>query len=553
MVGYVCYVDRFSGSVSRLERHVEYLEELKVTYLHLMPLLQPRPAPNDGGYAVMDYRSVDPDVGSMADLEHLSHELRQRGISLCIDLVVNHTAREHAWARAARAGDPHYRNFYLSFPDRSLPDAYERTLVDVFPTFAPGSFSWVSDLQAWVWTTFNDYQWDLNYANPDVFAAMLETMLFLANRGVEVLRLDAVPFMWKRLGTDCQNQPEVHLLLQAFRALVRIVAPAVAFKAEAIVPHHHLVQYLGKGASERTECDLAYNNQLMVQLWSSLAARETALMTHALLSMPSPPGHTSWVTYIRGHDDIGWAVSDADAAAAGFDGYRHREFLNDFFAGGFPGSFARGGLFQENAATGDARISGTAASLAGLEQALDSGEGVLFEHAIRRLILVYSVVFSYGGIPLIYMGDELALRNDHTYENDPAVADDNRWMHRPHMDWNAAALRADRGTLENRVFSEFCRMIEARRRLPALHAAGSVVPLWTDNRRVFAYKRSHPRDGRFLALANFGDLPESCDGSVVAQAGLSRPQAALISDGQLELLAGRIHLPALGFIWLVEP
>jgi amylosucrase len=257
MVGYVCYVDRFSGSLAGLERHLDYLEDLKVTYVHLMPLLHPRPAPNDGGYAVVDYRAVNPALGSMDDLQHLAGELRARGISLCIDLVLNHTAREHDWAKRALAGESRYRDFYFTFPDRSLPDSYERTLVDVFPTFAPGSFSWVDQLQAWVWTTFNDYQWDLNYANPNVFMAMLETMLFLANRGIEVLRLDAVPFMWKRLGTDCQNQPEVHLLLQAFRALVRVVAPAVVFKAEAIVPHHHLVQYLGKGMRERTECALS--------------------------------------------------------------------------------------------------------------------------------------------------------------------------------------------------------------------------------------------------------------------------------------------------------
>jgi amylosucrase len=552
MVGYVCYVDKFAATLTGLERHLDYLEELKVTYLHLMPILQPRPAPNDGGYAVMNYRAVDPRVGSMADLEHLSRELRSRGMSLCIDLVVNHTAREHEWALRSLAGDPHYRGFYLTFPDRSLPDAYERTLVDVFPTFAPGSFNWVPELQAWVWTTFNDYQWDLNYANPDVFAAMLEAMLFLANRGVEVLRLDAVPFMWKRLGTDCQNQPEVHLLLEAFRALVRIVAPAVAFKAEAIVPHHHLVRYLGEGVRERSECDLAYNNQLMVQLWSSLAARDAALMTQALQSMPSPPRHTGWVTYVRCHDDIGWAVSDVDAAAAGFNGLRHRRFLNDYFAGKFPGSFARGALFQENAATGDARISGTSASLSGLEQALEVGEGLLIDQAIRRLILIYSVAFSYSGIPLIYMGDELALLNDRTYEKDPALADDNRWMHRPRMDWDAAARRTDRDTVESRVFSELCRMIEAKRSLPALHAAGSVTPLWTDNHRVFAFVRSHPRGGRFLGLANFSDLPESCDVRVLADARLSDPAPALISEGRLDVRDGRIHIPSLGFLWLVD-
>jgi amylosucrase len=551
-VGYVCYVDKFAETLAGVERHLDYLQELRVTHLHLMPLLHPRPAPNDGGYAVMDYRAVDPRLGSMRDLEHLAEQLRAWGISVCVDLVLNHTAREHAWACRALAGDPNYRDFYLTFPDRTLPDAYERTLIDVFPTFAPGSFSWVEELQAWVWTTFNDYQWDLNYANPHVFAAMLETMLFLANVGVEVLRLDAVPFMWKRLGTDCQNQPEVHMLLQAFRALVRIVSPAVVFKAEAIVPHHHLVRYLGGGERERTECDLAYHNQLMVQLWSSLASRDSALMTRALLSMPSPPARTSWVTYVRCHDDIGWAVSDADAAAVGFDGWRHRKFLNDFYSGRFPGSFARGQLFQENAATGDARISGTAASLCGLEQALELGDESLIDAAMRRLMLVYSVAFSYGGIPLIYMGDELALRNDSTYERYPTLAEDNRWMHRPPMDWEAARRKQEPGSIESRVFSEFCRLIEARRRIPALHAAASVTPLWTDNRRVFAYARSHPRAGRFLGLANFSDSAESCDAGVLVQARLDDPQPALVSEGPLDLSGGRINLPRLGFLWLVE-
>jgi amylosucrase len=552
MVGYVCYVDRFSNTLAGFERHLDYLEQLKVTYVHLMPLLQPRPAPNDGGYAVVDFRATDSHLGSMDDLEHLAGEMRSRGISLCIDLVVNHTAREHIWARRALAGEPEYQSFYFTFPDRSLPDTYERTLWDVFPTFAPGSFSWVPELPGWVWTTFNEYQWDLNYGNPKVFLAMLETMLFLANKGVEVLRLDAVPFIWKRLGTDCQNQPEAHLLLQAFRALVRIVAPAVAFKAEAIVPHHQLVQYLGRGERERTECDLAYHNQLMVQLWSSLAARDAGLMTQALLAMPSPPQQTSWVTYVRCHDDIGWAVSDLDAAAAGFNGFRHRRFLNDFYAGRFPGSFARGALFQENLITGDARISGTAASLCGLEEALEAGDGLLIDQAIRRLVLLYSVAFSYGGIPLIYMGDEVALRNEHSYEKDPALVDDNRWMHRPFMDWEAAARRSDPDSVESRVFSEFCRLVEARQRIPALHGAGSVTPLWTDNRRIFAYVRSHPRAGQFLALANFSEGPESCDARILAEARLSDPQPALGSDGRLEVRDGRIHIQPLGCLWLVD-
>ena len=285
----------------------------------------------------------------MADLQALAGDLHERGIALCVDLVLNHTAREHEWARKAVAGEPGYREMYLVYPDRTEPDAYERTLPEVFPDIAPGSFTEVPGL-GWVWTSFHEYQWDLNYANPAVFRAMLGTMLALANRGIDVLRLDAVPFLWKRMGTDCQNQPEAHLLVQAFRALTRLAAPGLLLKAEAIVSPDLLVQYLGAHDRFRPECDLAYDNQLMVMLWSSLATRDVRLAERALSRRRPAPAPTSWVTYVRCHDDIGWAVSDADAGAAGVDGPAHRRFLADFYAGRFPGSFARGALFQDNPA-----------------------------------------------------------------------------------------------------------------------------------------------------------------------------------------------------------
>ena len=281
MIGYVCYADRFGGSLRGVRQHLDYLDELGVTYLHLMPLLRPRDGDSDGGYAVADYGAVDPRVGSMADLEVLAAELHGRGIALCIDLVLNHTAREHEWARKAEAGDPACRGMYLIYPDRTMPDAYEATLPEVFPDTAPGSFTEVPGL-GWVWTTFHDYQWDLNYANPAVFRQMLATMLTLANRGVDVLRLDAAPFLWKRPGTDCQNQPEAHLLLQAFRALTRLAAPGLVLKAEAIVGPDMLVQYLGAHDRYQPECDLAYDNQLMVMLWSTLATRDVRLAELAL-------------------------------------------------------------------------------------------------------------------------------------------------------------------------------------------------------------------------------------------------------------------------------
>ena len=552
MIGYVCYVDRFAGRLAEVRNRLDYLGELGVTYLHLMPLLAPREGDNDGGYAVRDYRAVDPRLGTMTDLEELAVALHGRGMSLCIDLVLNHTAAEHEWAQKARAGDPEYRDFYLVFPDRTLPDAYERTLPEIFPDQAPGSFTYVEEMGGWVWTTFYRFQWDLNYANPRVFTAMLDTVLHLANRGVDVLRLDAVPFMWKRMGTNCQNQPEAHLLLQAFRGLVRLAAPGVVFKAEAIVAPEDLVQYLGAHDRFRPECDLAYNNQLMVMLWSSLAARDGRLATQALTRMRAAPPTTGWVTYARCHDDIGWAVSDADARAIGWDGWNHQRFLNAFYSGEFPGSFALGARFQDNPATGDARISGSAASLCGVEDALARGDSAALDAALRRLVLLYSVVYSYGGIPLVYMGDELALRNDPHWADDPQQALDNRWMHRPPMDWVAAERRSRPGTLEAQAFGAFQALGAARRSLLALRAGGESVPVWTDNPHVLAYRRRHARSGSFLALVNFADDPQSVDAWVLNATGIAHPVLVHSSDGTLEMHGGRIVLPGLGFVWLDE-
>jgi amylosucrase len=549
MIGYVCYADRFAGSLPGVRQHLDYLAELGVTYLHLMPLLRPRPGENDGGYAVADYDTVDPQVGTMADLQALAADLHERGMVLCIDLVLNHTAAEHQWARQALAGDPGCREMYLVYPDRTEPDAYERTLPEVFPALAPGSFTEVPDL-GWVWTSFHEYQWDLNYANPAVFRAMLGTMLALANRGIDVLRLDAAPFLWKRMGTDSQNQPEAHLLVQAFRALTRLAAPGLALKAEAIVSPEMLVQYLGRHDQFRPECDLAYDNQLMVMLWSSLATRDVRLAERALSRRRPAPSSTSWVTYVRCHDDIGWAVSDADAAAVGLDGFSHRRFLSDYFSGAFPGSFARGARFQDNPATGDVRISGSAASLCGVEAALEAGDSAALTAAIRRFESLYAAAFSFGGIPLIYMGDELAMCNDAGWARELAHEHDNRWMHRPPMDWARAARRHDPDSLEGRMFAAIRGLADARRSLLALRAGGSTEILPTESRSVLAYRRVHPRSAPFLALTNFSDVTASPDAGIIARAGLREPAHVHSTTGQLTISAGRIELPPWSFVWL---
>jgi amylosucrase len=520
MMGYVTYTDRFAGKLNRVAEKIPYLKEMGITYLHLMPLLEPRPGPNDGGYAVMNYCQVNPCLGTMDDLRYLAAELRRNGISLCIDLVLNHSAKEHEWARRALEGVPFYQDYYLMFPDRQMPDQYERSLPEIFPDFAPGNFSYYEAIDRWVWTTFNEYQWDLNYQNPAVFGEVLDIMLFLANQGVEILRLDAVAFMWKRLGTDCQNQPEVHWILQAFRALTRIAAPGLLFKAEAIVAPDRLIPYLGRGAATNKECELAYNNSLMVLLWSSLASRRVHIMTYSISQMPAVPSGCAWITYVRCHDDIGWAVTDENAAAVGESGPLHRAFLSDYYSGRFPGSFARGATFQYNPKTGDRRISGSLASLAGLEMALDQiarpdfeldghqAGGLALSLAIERILLLHNLIFVFGGIPVIYMGDEIGMLNDPGYLDDPDLAGDNRWLHRPYMDWSLAEQRHDQSSVPGRIFHGLRKLTEARRRTAAIHAQAAAYAVWTHNEHVFGLIRMSPR-GRLLILANFSERPQT--------------------------------------------
>ncbi len=490
-LGYVCYTDRFAGNLDSVVKHVDYLSELGITYLHLMPLLRPRPAPNDGGYAVADYREVRADLGTMADLERLADVLHANGISLTVDLVLNHVAREHEWAAAARAGDPKYRDYFYVYPDRTIPDEFEKSLPEVFPDFAPGNFTWDEDLKAWVWTTFNDYQWDVNWSNPNVIYEFADIALYLANRGVDCLRLDAIAFIWKRMGTNSQNQPEVHALTRILRAVARIATPALVFKAEAIVAPEDVVKYLGVGEYAGNVSDLAYHNSLMVQIWSALATRDVRLLSRALSRFPAKPTTTAWATYLRCHDDIGWAIDDADAASVGWTGYDHRRFLSEWFAGRTPYSFARGEEFQVNEATGDSRISGSAASLVGIEQALDLANEQVLDEALARLRCAYAIVYGFGGIPLLYMGDELGLLNDHSYVNDPERAADNRWMHRPEMNWDLAAARHQPGTLQARVYDSIKRLGDVRRTLPCLHAAVESRAIETSSRSVLVLARAH--------------------------------------------------------------
>ncbi|WP_006786108.1 alpha-amylase family protein [Thiorhodospira sibirica] len=515
MIGAMCYVDLFAGDLNGLRERIPYLTELGITYLHLMPLFKVPQGDNDGGYAVSSYRELDPAMGTLTQLAELATELRHHGISLTLDFVFNHTSDEHEWARRALAGDREYQAYYRMFADRELPDAYERNMPEVFADDHPGAFTYLSRIKRWVWTTFHTYQWDLNYENPVVFNRMMEEMLFLANQGVEILRLDAVAFVWKRLGTNCQNLPEAHWLIQAFNAVVNIAAPAMTFKSEAIVHPDEVRKYIGE-----EECPLSYNPQLMALLWDALATRDVRALRQAMQRSFALPDGCAWVNYVRCHDDIGWAFADEDIIAAGFDPDEHRRFLTRFYTGRHPGSFARGAPFQENPLTGDARVSGSCASLSGLEKGIDENDPQEIELAIQRILLLHGVIFTIGGIPLIYLGDEVAQLNNYDYGSDPIKVGDSRWMHRSAFDWEHAEQRRDPSTIPGRVYQGLLRLIQLRAQNRAFAWAETEI-VDTGNAQVFGFIRSNEQYAVFV-LANFSEFEQRLEARRLRQMGMRK-------------------------------
>ena len=531
MLGGVAYVDRFAGNLAGIRDQIPYFRELGLTYLHLMPLFDAPDGDNDGGYAVSSYRKVNPSLGTMEELTDLAADLRTAGISLVVDFIFNHTSNEHEWAKKAVAGNPEYADFYLIFDDREMPDAYERTTREIFPDDHRGSFVQLDDGR-WIWSTFYHYQWDLNYANPAVFRAMAGEMLFLANRGVEVLRMDAVAFIWKRLGTSCESLPEAHLLLQAFNAVLAMAAPGMVFKSEAIVHPDEVVTYISP-----EECQLSYNPLQMALTWEALATRDGRLLQDALEERHALPAGTAWVNYVRSHDDIGWTFADEDAARYGIDGYAHRQFLNRFYTGRHDGTFARGVAFQENPTTGDARVTGTTASLAGIEAGDAGGED--------RVVLAHALALSTGGIPLLYLGDEVAQLNDYSYRDDPVRRGDSRWVHRGNRPRDRYAERTDENTPAGRVFRRLTKLIAVRQQASEF-AGGELIGFRTPHPSVIGYQRPGAQT-RVLALANVGDAEVQIDPLTLS--GFARDAYDLVHDAELDLDEG-LTLPPHGFVWV---
>jgi len=522
MVGTMCYVDAFAGNLQGLRDKIPYLTELGITYLHLLPLFKVPSGDNDGGYAVSSFREVMEELGTMDDLAALATELRYRGISLVLDFVFNHTSDEHEWAQRALAGDPEHQAYYRMYPNREMPDAFERSMGEVFPDDRPGAFTYRARIRKWVWTTFYNFQWDLNYENPALFTRMMEEMLFLANQGVEILRFDAVAFIWKQLGTNCQNLPEAHWIIQAFNALASIAAPAMVFKSEAIVHPDEVVKYVSM-----EECQLSYNPGLMALLWEALATRDVRVLRRAMQHRFELPPSCSWVNYVRCHDDIGWAFANDDVEAIGFSPNEHRRFLTKFYTGKFEGSFSRGAPFQENPQTGDARVSGTCASLTGIEKALGEDDEKELELGIRRLLLLHGIIITIGGIPVIYLGDEIGTLNDYGYEADAEKIGDSRWLHRGNFDWERAEQRRNSETVPGRIYMGLLRLIQLRIQNLAF-TRGETEILDTGSKHVFGYFRHHDQS-MVLVLANFTEQEQRLEARKLRQMGLRKTVVDLVA------------------------
>ena len=409
LAGMSLYVDRFCGNLKNLEARLDFFKKAGINVLHLMPLFESPEGESDGGYAVSDFRKVDKRFGSLADLQHLQEKMREENMYLLIDIVLNHTSHHHEWAEKAKAGERNFQDFFYMYDDRNIPDQFEKAMPEIFPESAPGNFTYIQACKKWVMTVFHNYQWDLNYSNPEVFVAMMDNIFFYANLGVDILRIDAPAFIWKQTGTSCQNLPEAHTILRLIKLCTEVATPGMALLGEAIVSPKEIMNYFGKGNYAAKECDFAYNATQMASQWDALATGNTKIMLAAQNIILQKPYGTSWITYTRCHDDIGLGYDDYMIEQAGFNPYEHRKFLKNYYSGNFDGSPARGALFSFNPKTGDARISGTLASLCGLEQAIDDNNKDAITTSIHKILLMQSLSFFIGGLPMLFYGDESGL------------------------------------------------------------------------------------------------------------------------------------------------
>ena len=539
-LGMLMYTQCFGGTLQGVRKHLDYLEESGINYLHLMPLLESPKDRSDGGYAVADFRKVQPELGTMEDLKALADDCHKRSMSVCLDFVMNHTSEDHEWARRARAGEKEYQDRYFFYDDWEIPYIYERTVPQVFPTTAPGNFSWCEEAGKVVMTTFYPYQWDLNYANPTVFNDMTENMLYLCNQGVDIIRLDATPYIWKELGTSCRNLPQVHTLVRMMHLAGLIVCPGMLLLGEVVMEPSKVVPYFG--TVEKPECHMLYNVTTMASTWHTVATHDVRLLRHQMDTVFALPKQYTFLNYLRCHDDIGWGLDYPFLAQFGMQEVAHKKFLNDYFQGKFPGSMARGELYNDDPTLGDARLCGTTASLCGIEGALECGDQEALEKAIRLAITLHAFLLTQSGIPVLYSGDEIAQFNDKTYHQDPLKKEDSRYLHRGQFPWDLAEKRHDLSTPEGQVYEALRRLEHIRFETPVFDADADVWTLEPYNDQVLAIGRYYERQ-KLIALFNFSPDPQ------IAWINESEQYTDLITK---EPRAARgVELEGYGFAWLV--
>ena len=540
MLGMMLYIDAFADNISGLEKKLDYLKECNVNYLHLMPFLATPKGKSDGGYAVADYRTVQPSLGTMEDLAALSEKCHDQGMSLCMDFVMNHTSEDHEWAKRALAGEKEYQDRYFFFDNYDIPSEYEKTCPQVFPTTAPGNFTWREDCHKFVMTTFYPYQWDLNYANPVVFNEMVNNMLYLVNQGIDIVRIDAVPYIWKQLGTTCRNLPQVHTIVRMMRMITEIVCPGVLLLGEVVMEPEKVVPYFG--TLEKPECHMLYNVTTMASTWHTVATADTRLLKHQMDIVTRLPKDYVFLNYLRCHDDIGWGLDYEWLKQFGIAEAPHKKYLNDYFRGYVEGSDARGELYNDDPVLQDARLCGTTASLCGLEAAGFEQNEAKTEQAIQRIEMLNAYLFIQSGIPVIYSGDEIGQENDYTYHEDPKKWGDSRYLHRGDFQWDKAELRHTKGTIPGEMFEGLSKLETIRKSHPVFESTADcrTVDTWDDSILGLIKEKNGEK---LVALFNFSEYDKVA--WINEEDGM---YTDLISGRELE--AKGVQIPAFGCYWL---
>ncbi len=540
LTGMMMYANAFAGTLKGVEDHLDYVEECGVNYLHVMPLLESPEGRSDGGYAVSDFRKVQPQLGTMADLEHLTDKCHEKGISVCLDFVMNHTSEDHEWARRARSGEKEYQDRYFFFDNWDIPNQFEKTVPQVFPQTAPGNFSWCGEANKVVMTTFYPFQWDLNYANPTVFNDMTANMLYLMNRGIDVVRLDAVPYIWKKLGTTCRNLPEVHTLCRIMHMACDVVCPGTLLLGEVVMEPSKVVPYFG--TVDKPECQILYNVTTMATTWNTVATHDVRLLKHQLGQVFALPKQYTFLNYLRCHDDIGWGLDYDFLGQFGVKEVAHKKFLNDCMTGKMYGSDFRGELYNDDPRLGDARLCGTTASLCGVEAAEYERNPYKLDWSLRLDEMLHAYMFTQSGIPVLYAGDEIAQLNDYTYHEDPLKWDDSRYLHRGNMNWKDAVLRNSPMTRQGRMFRSLKRLESIRASHDVFNGAADVWIVETYNDSVLGIGRYY-KGQKLIALFNFSNHDETAwineyENYTDLITGESRPARA-------------VNIISYGFVWLL--